>query len=88
MSLNIKNESVHAMVRRLAELTGKSQTGAVEDAVRRRLEEMDHAEQRRLDERAAAIDRAVARLQALPDTGRSIEEIMDEMYDPETGLPR
>ena len=41
MSLNIKNEETHRLVRRLAELTGQSQTSAVEDAVRRRLAELD-----------------------------------------------
>lgn len=87
MSLNIKNERVHEMVRRLAELTGQSQTSAVEDAVRRRLEEMSASvradEQRRHDE----FDDALKRLQSLPDVGPSYEEIMDDMYD-EMGLPR
>lgn len=87
MSLNIKNERVHEMVRRLAELTGQSQTSAVEDAVRRRLDELGEEGQRRRDERAAAIGAAIERLQALPDVGPSYEEIMDDMYD-ETGLPR
>ncbi|MGB4777541.1 type II toxin-antitoxin system VapB family antitoxin [Microbacterium sp.] len=40
MSLNIKNERTHALVRELAALTGMSQTSAVEDAVRRRLDEL------------------------------------------------
>lgn len=40
MSLNIKNERTHALVRELAALTGMSQTSAVEDAVRRRLHEL------------------------------------------------
>ena len=40
MSLNIKNEETHRLVRQLAELTGMSQTSAVEDAVRRRLDEL------------------------------------------------
>ncbi|WP_300267581.1 type II toxin-antitoxin system VapB family antitoxin [Microbacterium sp.] len=87
MSLNIKNERVHEMVRRLAELTGQSQTSAVEDAVRRRLDEVGEEGQRLRDERAAAIGAAIERLQALPDVGPSYEEIMDDMYD-ETGLPR
>jgi antitoxin VapB len=34
------------LVRRLAELTGQSQTSAVEDAVRRRLEELERMESR------------------------------------------
>ena len=41
MSLNIKNEETHRLVRRLAELTGQSQTSAVEEAVRRRLAELE-----------------------------------------------
>ena len=40
MALNIKNEHTHALVRQLAELTGQSQTSAVEDAVSRRLTEL------------------------------------------------
>jgi antitoxin VapB len=38
MSLNIKNEETHRLVRELAELTGESMTGAVTEAVRERLE--------------------------------------------------
>ncbi|QIM16259.1 type II toxin-antitoxin system VapB family antitoxin [Leucobacter insecticola] len=41
MSLNIKNEVTHAKVRRLATLTGMSQTAAVDDAVERRLREIE-----------------------------------------------
>jgi antitoxin VapB len=44
MSLNIKNERTHALVRELAEITGQTQTSAVEDAVRRRLEEVRASE--------------------------------------------
>jgi len=40
MSLNIKNEGTHALVRELAAITGMSQTSAVADAVRRRLDEL------------------------------------------------
>ena len=46
VSLNIKNEETHRRVRRLAELTGQTQTSAVEDAVRRRLEELERTESR------------------------------------------
>jgi antitoxin VapB len=41
MSLNIKNEEVQRLVRRLAELPGQSQTSALEDAVRRRIAEVE-----------------------------------------------
>jgi antitoxin VapB len=54
VSLNIKNERTHALVRRLADLTGTSQTSAVEDAVQRRLDEL-------LADGAAAADDLVRR---------------------------
>lgn len=83
MSLNIKNEETHRLVRRLAELTGQSQTSAVEDAVRRRLAEIDH-------------DRE-ARIQRLLELGRRTAAAMDPelrriphgdlLYD-ELGLPK
>lgn len=87
MSLNIKNETTHELVRRLAALTGQSQTGAVEDAVRRRLAELDGAREAEVARKLAAIEAIVARFQALPQNDISYAEIMDEMYD-EDGLPR
>lgn len=39
MGLNIKNERVHAMARRAAEVTGLSQTGAIEAALEKLLAE-------------------------------------------------
>ena len=41
MSLNIKNERTHDLVKRLAKLTDQSQTSAVEEAVRHRLQELE-----------------------------------------------
>ncbi len=87
MSLNIKNEKVHDLVRQLAELTGQSQTSAVEDAVRRRLDEVSGAREAEIARKRAAIDAAVDRFNALPVIGPTYEEIMDDMYD-EMGLPR
>jgi antitoxin VapB len=85
MSLNIKNEETHRLVRRLAELTGQSQTSAVEDAVRRRLDELEHENARE------------ARIQRLLEIGRQTAAAMDPemrrishgdlLYD-EMGLPR
>jgi antitoxin VapB len=40
MSLNIKNPATHALVRELAELTGTTQTSAVDEAVRRMIREV------------------------------------------------
>lgn len=87
MSLNIKNETTHALVRRLAELTGQSQTSAVEDAVRRRLAELEGEREAETERKRAAIEAIVAEVRKLPVSGPSYDEIMDEMYD-ETGLPR
>lgn len=87
MSLNIKNETTHELVRRLAALTGQSQTGAVEDAVRRRLAELEGSREAEIARKRAAIRAIVEEARALPVIGPSYEEIMDEMYD-EAGLPR
>lgn len=87
MSLNIKNEKVHDLVRQLAELTGLSQTSAVEDAVRRRLEEVGGKQESAERERRSRIRETIRRAQQLPETGRTTEDIMDELYD-ETGMPR
>ncbi|MDQ0727018.1 antitoxin VapB [Microbacterium sp. W4I20] len=87
MSLNIKNETTHALVRQLAELTGQSQTSAVEDAVRRRIAELEGAKEAEVERKRAAIRAVVEEARKLPVIGPSYEEIMDEMYD-EAGLPR
>ena len=85
MSLNIKNEETHRLVRRLAEFTGQSQTSAVEDAVRRRLMQLESEQD------------AEARIQRILAIGRRTALAMDPelrhldhdelLYD-ERGLPR
>lgn len=87
MGLNIKNETTHELVRRLAALTGQSQTSAVEDAVRRRLAELEESREAEIERKRAAIAAVIARARLVPRTGRSTEEIMDELYD-DAGLPR
>ena len=87
MSLNIKNEEVHAAVRELAQVLGMSQTSAVEVAVRAKLAELDVERQRA--ERERRIRQAVADLQeAFVDDGTDLWEVMEDLYDPKTGLPR
>ena len=86
MSLNIKNEQVHELVRRAAKLTGKSQTSVVEDALRAYLDNLDRetsrqARRQRLDEILAEMHAIVA---ADPDR---FDLSTDFLYDPETGLP-
>lgn len=85
MSLNIKNEHTHRLVRELAEASGTSQTAAVEDAVARRL-----AEVRAVDgERDARIALALTRIRAeLSEEDReALHRATAELYD-EAGLPR
>jgi antitoxin VapB len=87
MSLNIKNEEVHAAVRELAQVLGMSQTSAVEVAVRAKLAELDVERQRA--ERERRIRQAVADLQeAFIDDGTDLWQVMEDLYDPKTGLPR
>jgi antitoxin VapB len=92
MSLNIKNERTHALVRRLADLTGTSQTSAVEDAVQRRLDEVLR-EQRDADDdqarRRARVDLILTDVRAdLTDADRALLRGADaDLYD-EAGLPR
>jgi antitoxin VapB len=87
MSLNIKNPRTHALVRRLAEVTHQSQTSAVEDAVRRRLDEIvgEHGKDARF-ERAEQILRAA--WADMDDAERErLRHAEADLYD-ENGLPR
>lgn len=83
MSLNIKNERTHALVRELATLRGVSQTEAVEEAVRARLAELtaDQDHQARF-ERIMAISREMA-----PGLRQAGVVSTDFLYD-ELGLPK
>jgi antitoxin VapB len=86
MSLNIKNERVHQLVRDAAQRTGLSQTSVIEEALKRYLRDLDEqqsATRRRVDEILAVFD---ARL---TDQDRAeMTKMMDDLYDDETGLPR
>lgn len=85
MSLNIKNEGVHAAVRELAERLGVSQTSAVEMAVRARLEQLEADEVR--PPRSERFRAAVAAAQEAY-AGVDLRAFENELYDDETGLPR
>lgn len=91
MSLNIKNERTHTLVRQLADLTGASQTSAVEDAVQRRLDELlaerDDAD-REHAERRQRVDRLLSDLRAeLTEADRATLRGADaDLYD-DAGMP-
>ena len=93
LGLNIKNDRVCALAKRVAAESGQTQTAAIESALERYLEELltDTADARR---EAAAAER-LARIDAFLDTlpppdpkAPSVDEIMADLYDHETGLPR
>lgn len=90
MSLNIKDERTHDLVRELARRTGTSQTAAVREAVRARLAELGGTDAD--PELANRRDRARAVVadfrQALtPQDRERILRADDWLYD-DDGLPR
>ena len=89
MSLNIKSERAVALVRELAARTGTNQTAAIEDAVARRLSELDREEAARAESRRAAAQSTLRELDKLltADDKRAIGRNQADLYD-DTGLPR
>ena len=90
MSLNIKNERVHELARRAAALTGKTQTGAIQEALERLIAERsadpgadpEEVRQRRIDLLWSEITADTS------DADRArTRRTMDELYD-DSGLPR
>jgi len=84
MSLNIKNEHTHRLVRQLARLTGESMTAAVEQAVRERLERVRRDQHDGLAERLLKIGKECAA--HLKEPYRSIDHA-ELLYD-EKGMPK
>lgn len=88
VALNIKNERTHALVRRLAEMTGQSQTSAVEDAVQRRIDELSQSEDeveariRRMEEISEAFSAGLT-----PEDRQALLSADEYLYD-DLGLPR
>ncbi len=83
MGMNIKNEETHRLVHELARLTGETQTAAVTEAVRERLDRVRGPRDAGLADRLLAIGEDVAR--RLPASLRTIDH-GDLLYD-ENGLP-
>ncbi|MFC9440650.1 type II toxin-antitoxin system VapB family antitoxin [Nocardia sp. NPDC057030] len=86
MSLNIKNEKVHALVREAAERTGMSQTSVVEEALKRMLKELDAERETARQTRKARLWEIVADIDArmTPETRALLTT--DDLYN-EQGLP-
>ena len=81
VSLNIKNERVHEMVREAAARTGKSQTSVVEEALRRYLDELTR------EQRRSHADEILTEMRKhIRDQG-GLGLRPEDLYDPATGLP-
>ncbi|AGL28209.1 hypothetical protein J113_19150 [Mycobacterium tuberculosis CAS/NITR204] len=89
MSLNIKSQRTVALVRELAARTGTNQTAAVEDAVARRLSELDREDRARAEAPARRRRTDPADLDKLlsDDDKRLIRRHEVDLYD-DSGLPR
>jgi antitoxin VapB len=86
MSLNIKNEETHRLARELARQNGETVTMAVTIALKERLDR-----QKKLsapESRLQWLERITAETSAIMNDGRTSKELMDELYDDETGLPK
>ena len=86
MSLNIKNERVHALAREAARLTGQSQTSVIERALEELLARESRESER--EERRRQIEELLSEMHArVTDEDRArARQIMEDMYD-ENGLP-
>ena len=84
MSLNLKSQEAHRLVRELAELTGESMTAAVTEAVRERLARVRREKGQSLSDQLMAIGRDCAL--RLKEPYKSIDH-GDLLYD-ELGLPK
>jgi antitoxin VapB len=84
LSLNIKRDETHRLVRELASLTGESMTAAVTEAVRERLARLRRDEATSLADRLLAIGKDCAA--RLKEPFRTIDH-GDLLYD-ERGMPR
>jgi antitoxin VapB len=83
MALNIKNEETDRMVRELATLKGVSLVVAVSEAVREKLAKEKASKG---ESRLEWLERITAITAPLMNDGRTSKELMDELYDDETGL--
>jgi len=86
MAINIKNLEVETHIRELAALRGVSLVAAVTEAVEREIErEKQSQRQKKLfADWLMGISRETG---PRMNDGKTSKELMDELYDPETGLP-
>lgn len=86
MSLNIKNPEADRLAHELARRTGESVTRAITIALRERLERQEAA--KKGENRLEWLHRITTDTAEIMNDGRSSTELLDDLYDPETGLPK
>ena len=83
-SLNIKNEEAYQLAHQLAKQNGETLTMAITIALKERLERQKPNPKAGL---AKWLDEITKETAAMMNDGRTSKELMDALYDPETGLP-
>jgi antitoxin VapB len=86
VALSLKNPETERLAKELARMTGESITVAVTIAVKERLDRAEKAKKR--EGRMEWLERITKETAAMMDDGKTSSELIDELYDPETGLPR
>ncbi|MGA8673309.1 MAG: type II toxin-antitoxin system VapB family antitoxin [Terracidiphilus sp.] len=87
MALSLKNVETERLARELAELRGVSLVAAVTDAVKQDLAREKRNQQRNklMAEWLMEISRETG---PMMNDGKTSTELIEELYDPDTGLPR
>ena len=86
MALNIKNPEVHRLASQLAQQNGESLTMTILISLQERLERQENSA--RKESRMEWLERITKETAAVMNDGRTSKELMDELYDEETGLPK
>ena len=86
MGINIKNAAVETRIRELAAMRGVNLVTAVDEAVEEKIER-EKQTQRKRKLMAEWLMKISEETGPRMNDGRTSKELMDELYDPETGLP-
>jgi hypothetical protein len=86
MGINIKNATVETRIRELAALRGVNLVTAVEEAVEEKIQR-EKETQRGKKLMADWLMKISRETGPMMNDDKTSKELMDELYDPETGLP-